>query len=85
MKNFNYEYIGECVNIGTGEDMKINDLADVIRKVVGFDGEIKHDLSKPDGTPRKLLDVSKIIEFGWEAKTILKEGIKKTYDWYCNT
>ena len=85
MKNYNYEYIGECVNIGTGEDMKINDLAEVIRKVVGFDGEIKHDLSKPDGTPRKLLDVSKIREFGWEAKTILKEGIKKTYDWYCNT
>jgi GDP-L-fucose synthase len=70
------------VNIGTGIDIKLKDLAFLIKDIVGFKGEIKHDLTKPDGTPRKLLDVSKIKELGWEPKTRLEEGIKKTYNDY---
>ncbi len=70
------------VNIGVGEDIKIKDLARLVKEIVGFEGEIKHDLSKPDGTPRKLLDVSKIKALGWEPKVSLEEGIKRTYEWY---
>jgi len=70
------------VNIGTGKDVKIKDLANLIKDIVGFKGEIKHDLTKPDGTPRKLLDVSKINQLGWKAKTSLEEGIKKVYSYY---
>jgi GDP-L-fucose synthase len=60
----------------------LKDLAYLIKDIVGFKGEIKHDLSKPDGTPRKLLDVSKINQLGWKAKTSLEEGIRKAYEWY---
>jgi len=70
------------VNIGTGADIKINDLAVIIKEVVGFKGSTEQDLSKPDGTPRKLLDVSKIKELGWESKIGLEEGILKTYEEY---
>jgi GDP-L-fucose synthase len=84
MENINYKDIGELINIGTGTYIKINELADIIKKIVGFEGKIKHDPSKPDGTPRKLLDVSKARSLGWEAKISLQEGIRKTYDWYCN-
>jgi GDP-L-fucose synthase len=72
----------EIVNVGTGEDVTIRDLADRIARVVGFEGSITYDPSKPDGTARKLLDVSKINALGWKAKTGLKEGIEKTYRWY---
>lgn len=84
MENYDYKDIGELINIGTGEDIKVKALARLIKEIVGFEGEIKHDLAKPDGTPRKLLDVSKAREVGWEAKIKIEEGIKKTYDWYCN-
>jgi GDP-L-fucose synthase len=70
------------VNVGTGEDIKVKDLAVMIKNIVGFKGEIKHDLSKPDGTPRKLLDVSKIRELGWMPKVSLEEGIRRTYEKY---
>jgi GDP-L-fucose synthase len=70
------------VNIGAGEEIKVKDLALLIKETVGFKGEIVHDLSKPDGTPRKLLDVSKMKQLGWEAKIGLREGIRKTYEWY---
>ena len=70
------------VNLGVGEDISIKDLAYLIKEIVGFKGKIEHDLTKPDGTPRKLLDVSKINELGWKAKTSLEDGIKKTYEWY---
>lgn len=70
------------VNVGTGKDIKIKDLAILIKDIVGFKGEITHDLTKPDGTPRKLLDVSKINQLGWKAKTRLEEGILKTYEEY---
>lgn len=70
------------VNVGTGKDIKIKDLAILIKNIVGFKGEIMYDLTKPDGTPRKLLDVSKINQLGWKAKTRLEEGILKTYEEY---
>lgn len=72
----------EIVNIGTGEDITIKDLALIIKEVVGFDGKIVHDTSKPDGTPRKLLDVSKLHNLGWHHKTTLKDGIYATYKWF---
>jgi GDP-L-fucose synthase len=70
------------VNIGTGEDLTIRDLATLVKEIVGFRGETIWDSSKPDGTQRKLLDVSKIKAFGWQPKISLKEGIKRTYEWY---
>lgn len=68
------------INIGTGEDIAIKDLAQLIKDIVGYGGAIEHDLSKPDGTPRKLLDVSKLAKAGWKAKISLKEGIKGVYE-----
>ena len=68
------------VNIGVGEDIAIKDLALLIKKVVGYEGEIEHDLSKPDGTPRKLMDVSKLHALGWQAKIDLEEGIRSVYE-----
>lgn len=70
------------INIGTGSDMTINDLAHIIAEVIGYSGRIEHDLSKPDGTPRKLMDVSRINNLGWKSKTELRNGIEKTYSWY---
>ena len=72
----------EHVNLGTGEDVTITDLAETIKKVVGFDGELRFDASKPDGTPRKLLDVSRINALGWRHKIALEKGLKTAYDWY---
>lgn len=70
------------VNVGTGVDLTIRELADMVRDVVGFDGRLDFDASKPDGTPRKLLDVSRLKKLGWEAKIGLNEGIRSTYEWY---
>ncbi|NWF89800.1 MAG: GDP-L-fucose synthase [Ignavibacteriaceae bacterium] len=70
------------LNIGTGKDLSISDLAGIIAKVVGYNGSVIYDSSKPDGTPRKLLDVSRINSLGWKAKTDLREGIEKTYQWF---
>jgi GDP-L-fucose synthase len=67
------------VNIGTGEDITIKDLALLIKDVVGYTGNLEHDLSKPDGTPRKLMDVQKLNKLGWKAQTALREGIEKVY------
>lgn len=67
------------VNIGTGEDISIKDLALLIKEVVGYTGNIEHDLSKPDGTPRKLMDVQKLHKLGWKATIDLREGIEKVY------
>jgi len=77
MENFNESGL---VNIGIGEDISILDLAYLVRKIVGFEGEILTDPSKPDGTPRKLMDVSKLNGLGWKAKTTLEEGIQKVYE-----
>jgi GDP-L-fucose synthase len=72
----------EIINVGCGEDVTIAELARLIAETVGFRGELVFDLSKPDGTPRKLLDVSKLRALGWQAKTPLADGIRATYDWY---
>ena len=72
----------DMVNIGVGEDIQIRDLARLVGEVVGFEGEIVFDPGKPDGTPRKLLDVSRLQALGWSAKTGLREGIEETYRWY---
>ena len=85
MSNYSHEKLGEFINIGTGEDIKIKDLAVLVKDIVGFDGSIKHDTSKPDGTPRKLLDVHRIKSLGWEAKIGLREGITRTYSMYCKS
>jgi GDP-L-fucose synthase len=74
--------IGEFINIGTGEDITIRDLAELVRQIVGYEGKIVWDSSKPDGTPRKRLDVTKIRSLGWEPKISLEQGIRMTYDWY---
>jgi len=72
----------EIVNIGVGKDISIAELAALIKEIVGYEGDIIYDTLKPDGTPRKLLDVSRLHSLGWEAKTGLREGIAKTYEWY---
>ena len=77
----NYED-GEIVNIGVGRDISIADLAEMVREVTGFTGSIEFDSTMPDGTPRKLVDVSKLTEMGWTAAVRLREGIKRTYDWF---
>jgi len=70
------------VNIGVGEDVSIGDLAELVRDVVGYAGEIVYDTTKPDGTLRKLLDVDRLRDLGWEAKTSLREGVEWTYAWF---
>ena len=79
MKNFNAEDIGEVINIGTGQDVTISELAEIISEVVGYEGTIEYDLSKPDGTFRKLLDIDRLSKLGWKAQTSLKEGLVETY------
>ncbi len=72
----------EIVNIGVGDDLPIKELAEMIKETVGFTGEIQFDTSKPDGTPRKLVDVTKLNSLGWKATTSLEEGLKKAYQWF---
>ncbi len=75
----NYDEAG-FVNVGTGEDITIKELAVMIKGIVGYEGEIKHDTSKPDGTPRKLMDVSKLHSLGWKHSIELEEGIRRVYE-----
>jgi GDP-L-fucose synthase len=70
-------------NIGTGHDCTIAEVAEIIREIVGFDGETRYNSDQPDGTPRKLMDTSRINGLGWFPSYGLKEGLKNTYDWYC--
>ena len=72
----------EIVNVGTGNDLTILELAEIVRDVVGFAGEMRLDPTKPDGTPRKLLDVSRLSELGWTASIALRDGVRDTYDWF---
>ena len=72
----------EIVNIGVGEDISIADLARLVGEAVGYQGEIVYDSSKPDGTPRKLVDTTKINGLGWRAGISLQEGIRSTYQWF---
>ncbi|NQT22682.1 MAG: GDP-L-fucose synthase [Candidatus Omnitrophica bacterium] len=82
MERYDYSDIGEFVNVGTGKDIKIRDLAEMIKDVVEFKGQIAWDSSKPDGTPRKVLDISKIKSFGWSPTVNVEEGIAITYKWF---
>jgi GDP-L-fucose synthase len=72
----------EIINVGCGEDVSIRELVELICEVVGFDGELAWDTTKPDGTPRKLLDTSKLNNLGWRPAIPLREGIARTYDWF---
>ena len=77
MENYNESGL---VNIGVGEDISILDLARLVKKIIGFEGEILTDTTKPDGTPRKLMDVSKLADLGWRSSITLEEGIRKVYN-----
>jgi len=83
---FIMEYRGgmdyDLINIGSGKDLAIKELAEIVQEIVGHKGEIEWDVNKPDGTPRKLMDVSRINELGWKAEIGLKEGIQRTYNWF---
>lgn len=74
----------ELVNIGSGEEISIRELAELIRDVVGYNGELVFDSSKPDGTPRRVLDNSKITSMGWKPKIDIKEGLRREYEYYVN-
>jgi GDP-L-fucose synthase len=80
MENRDYKDIGEIINIGVGKDITIKELAEMIKSIVGFEGELKWDTGKPDGSPQKLLDVSRLNALGWKARYSLKEGIHNTYE-----
>jgi len=82
MQNKDYKDIGELVNITDGNDIQLKDLIEMVKEVVGFEGMIFYDKTKPNGTPRKLMDATKIKSLGWAPKIELKDGIKKAYDWY---
>ena len=75
----------EIINVGIGEDVSIRELAELICEIVGFEGELAWDANKPDGTPRKLLDISKIRRLGWSSSISLREGIARTYEWFLKT
>jgi GDP-L-fucose synthase len=73
----------DALNVGTGEDLTIAELAELVARVTGYSGRIRFDPSRPDGTPRKLLDVSRIHALGWKARISIEEGVASTYEWYC--
>ena len=79
MRNYSAE---ELVNVGCGQDLTILELAQTVAEVVGFQGRLRFDVSKPDGTPRKLLDVSRLSALGWKAQVPLRDGLERTYRWY---
>lgn len=82
MEKYDYKVIGEFINIGTGTDIRIQDLAILIKQIIDFDGSIINDNTKPDGTPKKLLDISRLKSLGWSAKTDLASGIRNTYAYF---
>ncbi len=82
MERYGYREIGEFVNIGEGKDLLIRDLVTLVKDTVAYDGRIVYDEARPTGTPRKLLDVSKIRRLGWKPAIELREGIRKEYEWY---
>lgn len=82
MEKYNYDEIGEFINIGVGKDLSIKELAELIKDITGYRGNIIYDTSKPDGTPRKLLDITKLHDLGWRDKIPLREGIKSVFDEY---
>ena len=83
MENYEGGELGDLLNVGVGEDLTIADLAAMVAGIVGYKGRITYDATKPDGTPRKLLDSSRLNGLGWRAQIPLEEGIASTYAWYC--
>jgi len=79
MENYSEE---QLVNVGTGQDISIRELAEIVKNITGYDGKLVFDSSKPDGTPRKLLDISRLSDLGWQATTSLSQGIEYTWRWY---
>ncbi len=82
MENKDYEEIGEFVNITDGTDIRLKELFELVQKIVGFEGTIEYDRSKPNGTPRKQMDATRIKSLGWQPKINLNDGIKSFYEWY---
>ena len=82
MNNKDYADIGEHVNITKGDDIQLKDLFELVKKVVGFEGDIAYDTSKPNGTPRKMMDATRIKSLGWEPKISLEQGVRDFYNWY---
>ncbi len=80
MENKNADEIGEFINIGSGKERTIKEIVELVKKTVGFEGEVEWDKTKPDGTPRKLMDVSRINELGWKSTVELEEGLKIAYN-----
>ena len=72
------------INVGTGIDCTIRELAETVAKVTGFEGRLEFDATKPDGTPRKLMDVSRLADLGWKASISLEDGLRDAYEWYLN-
>jgi GDP-L-fucose synthase len=83
-ESYGYRDIGECINVGTGIDCSIRELATIISSVVGYSGEIFYDATKPDGTLRKLLDVTRLRDLGWGSRMTLADGVRVVYAWYSN-
>ena len=81
MQHYDAEAI---INVGVGRDLTIAELAHLVRDVVGFSGDILFDSTKPDGTPQKLLDISKLSALGWRPAVALEDGLTRTYRWYCD-
>ncbi len=84
MDNKDADEIGELVNVTDGTDIQLKDLFEIVKDIVGFKGEITYDKTKPNGTPRKLMDATKIKALGWSPKIELRQGITDTYNWYCS-
>ncbi len=82
MENKNWQDIGEFVNITKGDDILLKDLFEMVKEIVGFEGRLEYDTSKPNGTPRKMMDATKIKSLGWQPKISLREGIEEFYRWY---
>ncbi len=82
MQNKDYDEIGELVNITAGDDIQLKDLFEIVKKIVGFEGTLEYDKTKPNGTPRKMMDETKIKSLGWSPKISLENGVKDFYDWY---
>lgn len=82
LMNKDYDEVGELVNITKGDDIQLKDLFEIVKRVVGFEGEIVYDKTKPNGTPRKMMDATHIKELGWQPKIDLEQGITDFYNWY---
>ena len=78
----NTDHGGEVINIGTGQEVSIRDLAILLAEIIGFKGDLEFDTTKPDGTPRKILDISQALNFGWKAQVELRDGLTQTYNWF---